>query len=182
MIMNKLLDKEKGLLFETVYEDGIHPDTPEGRLINPGHVAESMWFVMDEALERNDNDLFDKAISVLLNILDFGWDKEQGGLYYFLDSENKPREALEWNMKLWWPQTEAMYALLLGYQQTKNKGLIKWYERFHEYSWNLFPDREYGAWYGYFDRFGNIVHDFKGSKFMSCFHLARFLLYSWRLL
>ena len=32
---------------------------------------------------------------------DFGWDKLRGGIYYFLDSENKEALPLEWSMKLW---------------------------------------------------------------------------------
>lgn len=182
IIINKLLDKKRKLVFETVYQDGSHPDTPEGRLINPGHVAESMWFVMNEACFRNDKSLINTAIDALLKTLEFGWDKKYKGLFYFLDSEDRPLEQLEWNMKLWWPQMEAMYALLLGYYLTGRKELINWYQKFHDYVWNLFPDKKYGGWLGYFDRRNKIVLDCKGAKFKSCFHTIRFLLYSWKIL
>ncbi len=36
-----------GLIVENVQEDGSLSDTFEGRLMNPGHAIEAMWFIMD---------------------------------------------------------------------------------------------------------------------------------------
>ena len=52
---------------------------------------------------------------------DAGWDYEYKGLYYFLDSEGKSPPYLEWNMKLWWPHTEAIIAYAMLYEETKEE-------------------------------------------------------------
>ena len=44
--------------------------------------------------------------------------EEHGGILYFVDSEGLPSPFLEWDMKLWWPHAEALYAHLLDYSLT----------------------------------------------------------------
>ncbi|MGH7453291.1 MAG: AGE family epimerase/isomerase [bacterium] len=61
-IMNTFLDKERGIIYEHVAQDGSHPDCFDGRLINPGHGLESMWFVMEIAPQgRQMERLFPRA-------------------------------------------------------------------------------------------------------------------------
>lgn len=45
-----------------------------------------------------------------------GWDKDHGGLFYFLDAEGRSPVFLEWDMKLWWPHNEAMIAFAMLYE------------------------------------------------------------------
>ena len=40
------LDKERLLLYEFVLPDGRHLDCFDGRLVNPGHGIEAMWFLI----------------------------------------------------------------------------------------------------------------------------------------
>jgi N-acylglucosamine 2-epimerase len=174
-------DPQRRLVFENVWEDGLRPDTPEGRLLNPGHAIESMAFVMEAAEAYGDAAASDIAAEALLWMLARGWDDEFGGIYYFLDSGGRPPEPLEWSMKLWWPHTEALNALLLAYRQTGRAEFTNWFRRVHEYTWDTFPDPEHGGWFGYFDRRGNRTHDLKGSKWKGFFHVPRALLNCWRL-
>jgi len=89
-VMTLFLDADKNLLFENVSPDGSHPDCFEGRLINPGHGIEAMWFIMDIARKRDDPSLIARALDVVLNTLDFAWDTEFGGIFYFLDASRSP--------------------------------------------------------------------------------------------
>ena len=74
---------------------------------------------MDEAAYRNnDLELLDLALNILNYSFELGWDKEYGGLLYFVDVENKPVQALEWDMKLWWPHNEMLIAFLKAYHLT----------------------------------------------------------------
>ena len=41
------------MVLENVSPDGKFVDCHEGRLVNPGHVAESCWFFMDLAFRLN---------------------------------------------------------------------------------------------------------------------------------
>ena len=100
-IMQDFLLSSQGLLLEIVALDGSMVDCFEGRLINPGHTIEAMWFVMDIAQRLGKPELIDQAIAIVLQTLDFGWDQEHEGIYYFLDLQGHPPQQLEWDQKLW---------------------------------------------------------------------------------
>lgn len=169
------LDADENLLFENVSPDGSHPDCFDGRLINPGHGIEAMWFIMDIARRRSDSGLIEKALDVILNTLEFAWDAEYGGIFYFLDIRNKPPLQLEWDQKLWWVHLETLVALAMGYASTGRRQAAEWFEKVHDYTWSHFPDPEYGEWFGYLNRRGERLLDLKGGKWKGCFHVPRAL-------
>ena len=169
-------------LFETVGPSGERLDSPEGRCLNPGHAIETSWFLMHEALHRSDDALLRSALNILDWSLDRGWDIDYGGILSFVDLEGKPPEQLEWDMKLWWPHTEALYALLLAHHLTGDTKYATWYERVHEWSFTHFPDPEFGEWFGYLHRDGSVSLRLKGSMWKGPFHLPRALLYGLKLL
>jgi len=174
-VMTGFLDTERNLLFETISPDGSHPDCFEGRLINPGHGIEAMWFIMDIARRRDDRELIDKTVDVILTILDFAWDTEYGGIFYFLDVHAKPPQQLEWDQKLWWVHLEALVALAMAYRSTGREECRQWFETVHDYTWNHYPDPAYGEWFGYLNRRGERLLQLKGGKWKGCFHVPRAL-------
>jgi N-acylglucosamine 2-epimerase len=179
-VMNDFLDKERGLMFEHVAPDGSHVDCFEGRSINPGHGIEAMWFMMDIANRRQDPATVNRAVDVVLNILNFAWDEQYGGLYYFMDADGHPPQQLEWNQKLWWVHVETLVALAMGYRLTGRAECWDWYQRVHEYTWTHFADREHGEWFGYLNRQGEVLLDLKGGKWKGCFHVPRALFMCWQ--
>jgi len=179
---NRFLDRKRGLVFENVAPDGSHVDCFDGRLINPGHGIEGMWFLMDVARRSGDRSLIDIAVDTTLSILKFSWDDEYGGVFYFLDADGKPPQQLEWDQKLWWVHCEALIALLMGYRLTKRADCLEWFKRMHEYTWSHFPDPEHGEWFGYLNRRGEVLLPLKGGKWKGCFHVPRMLYRCWRLL
>lgn len=181
-VMNLFLDKDRNLVFESVSPNGAHPDCFEGRLINPGHGIEAMWFIMDIARRRNDSALIEKVLDVILNTLEFAWDVECGGIFYFLDIRNKPPLQLEWDQKLWWVHLESLVALSMGYALTGRKEAADWFSKVHDYAWSRFRDLEYGEWFGYLNRRGERLLDLKGGKWKGCFHVPRALYMCYNLL
>lgn len=182
LIRNGFYQRHRGLVFETITPDRRTLDTPEGRTLNPGHAVEAMWFVLETARRRGDGALAEEAADIMLRTLETGWDDECGGLFYFLDSEGRPPEKLEWSMKLWWPHLEGLYGLLLAHHLTGREECWNWYEKVHDYAWNCFPDPEYGEWFGYLDRSGSPTHLLKGGKWKGFFHVPRALYLCWKLL
>jgi len=150
-------------------------DLPEGRLVMPGHAIETAWMLLEVAQKQNDANLRDTAIEIILSSLELGWDKECGGLRYLLNIDGSPTHPLEADLKLWWPHGEALYALLLAADLTGRADLLEWYERVHEYSFNAFPDREFGEWFGYLNRDGSPVFTAKANGWKGFFHLPRVL-------
>jgi N-acylglucosamine 2-epimerase len=179
-VMNDFLDKERGLMFEHVAPDGSHVDCFEGRSINPGHGIEAMWFMMDIANRRQDPATMNQAVDVVLNILNFAWDEQYGGLYYFMDADGHPPQQLEWDQKLWWVHVETLVALAMGYRLTGRAECWDWYQRVHEYTWTHFADPEHGEWFGYLNRQGEVLLDLKGGKWKGCFHVPRALFMCWQ--
>ncbi|OHB49266.1 MAG: N-acylglucosamine 2-epimerase, partial [Planctomycetes bacterium GWF2_41_51] len=152
-VTGHFLDKSKNIIFENVAPpNGSHIDCFEGRLINPGHGIEAMWFMMDIAQRQNDKKLIEKCVQVILSTLKFGWDEKYGGIFYMLDVFGHPPQQLEWNQKLWWVHLETLVALIMGYRLTGNNECWQWYQKVHDYAWQHFADPEFGEWFGYLDR------------------------------
>ncbi len=179
-VMEDFLDRDSGLMYENVTPDGKHLDCFDGRLINPGHGIEAMWFVMDIANRQGKRDLIDRAVDVVLNILQFGWDEEYGGIYYFMDVQGHPPHQLEWNQKLWWVHLESLVALLIGFNLTHRQECWQWLKKIHDYSWQHFSDDTNGEWFGYLNRRGEVLLNLKGGKWKGCFHVPRALYLCWQ--
>lgn len=161
---------------ETVLPDGNHVDNPAGRTINPGHSCENAWFLMSEAVFSNNEELLKTALDIFDFAFERGWDKEHGGVLYFVDLDGRPCEQLEWDMKLWWVHNEILIASLMAYSLTGDEKYWERFETVHKYSFEHFPDAENGEWYGYLHRDGTVSHIQKGSLWKGPYHLPRCLM------
>jgi len=175
LIFNEFYQQDTGLILENVGPGGAFVDTYDGRLLNPGHGIEAMWFVMDVAKRWNDRPLLEKAGQIALKILEYGWDHEFGGIFYFMDYKNKPPQQLEWDQKLWWVHLETLIAMAKAFRYTGKPEFMQWFSKVHDYSWQHFADHEYGEWFGYLNRRGEILLPLKGGKWKGCFHVPRAL-------
>ena len=181
-VMTDFYQPESGLILENISVDGSFSDSFEGRLLNPGHGLESMWFMMDLAKRGDDKILLQKAVDITINILEYSWDKKYGGIFYFLDIKGNPPQQLEWDQKLWWVHIETIISLLKGYLLTGDKRCWQWFEKVHAYTWAHFPDAENGEWFGYLNRQGEVLLPIKGGKWKGCFHVPRGLYQCWNTL
>ena len=181
-VMDVFYRPELGLIVEHLDTDSNLVDCFDGRLLNPGHAIEAMWFIMDLGKRLNRPELIEKAVRIALNEAEYGWDKEHGGIFYFMDRMGHPCQQLEWDQKLWWVHIETLITMLKGYQLTGNEECLKWFERVHEYTWSHFTDAEYPEWYGYLNRQGEVLLPLKGGKWKGCFHVPRGLFQCWQIL
>ena len=179
-VMRDFLDRDRSLMYEHVDPQGGHVDCYEGRLINPGHGIEAMWFMIAIAERQNNPTLVDQATNVVLSILDFAWDQQHGGLYYFMDAQGHPPQQLEWDQKLWWVHLETLVALAMAYRLTQREACWHWYLKVHDYAWKHFSDPTHGEWYGYLNRSGEVLLPLKGGKWKGCFHVPRALYLCWQ--
>ncbi|WP_346862677.1 AGE family epimerase/isomerase [uncultured Draconibacterium sp.] len=181
-VMEVFYQADSGLIFENVQPDGSIQDSFEGRLLNPGHAIEAMWFIMDLAVRKNDREMIDKAVGIVLRTLEYGWDTKYGGIFYFLDSKGFPPQQLEWDQKLWWVHIETLISLIKGYSLTGNQQCLHWFEKVHDYTWSHFADPDYSEWFGYLNRQGEVLLPLKGGKWKGCFHVPRGLFQVWKTL
>ena len=154
-IFRRFRDKNN-LIREMILDDcGIDDNLLLTRYINPGHTIEDMWFIMHYALKNNNETMINDAAQTLKATFDRGWDKEYGGLFLFADKDGgEPRGSIEgiedevmtrkvqndWSSKLWWPHSEALYALALAFVLTRDKGFYERYNRLFEYVFTVFPN------------------------------------------
>jgi N-acylglucosamine 2-epimerase len=175
-VMSVFYQPQTGLILENVYQDGSFSNSYEGRVVNPGHIIEAMWFIMDLAVRKNDKALVDKALEIAFTALEFGWDEKHDGILYFKDIKGHPVQQLEWDQKLWWVHVEALVTMAKGYAITQNEKCVTWFEKLHDYTWKNFRDAENGGeWYGYLNRRGEVSIPAKGGKWKGCFHIPRAL-------
>lgn len=164
---------DKGLL-ENVSLNGEFVDTPHGRTVNPGHSLEAAWFLMVQSQLTNDTTLLEKAKQIIDVSMKLGL--KNGGIIAFCDCNDMPANALEWDMKLWWPQCEAMIANKMCYALTGEKKYLNWYNIIENYVEKYFIDHEDGEWYGYLHYDNTVSNTLKGNIFKGPFHIPRMLI------
>lgn len=182
-VLDVFYQPDLGCMVENVSSiDNSRLDCYEGREINPGHDLEALWFMMNLGIRRNDKALIDKCVEIALSVIERGWDKEYGGIFYFLDSKGAPQQKLEWDQKLWWVHIESAIAMIKGYQLTGNAKCLEWFEKLDEYMWSHFKDPLHPEWFGYLNRRGEMLLPLKGGKWKGCFHVPRGLFEIWQIL
>ena len=192
-IMGHFRRPELKVILEMIGSDNTPRNNLLGRFINPGHMIEDMWFVMHRALRQADDKLFAQAAETMLWALEAGWDREYGGLPQFLDytgsapqgevpEELKEHEMVRklrsnWSNKLWWPHSEAIYALPLAYEKLRDERLADWFRKVHNYTLATFPnpDRGIGEWIQIRDRQGKPESKVVALPVKDPFHIVRAL-------
>ncbi|MCI7135673.1 MAG: AGE family epimerase/isomerase [Candidatus Limivicinus sp.] len=164
-------------VLENVAEDGqARLNYTEGRVVNPGHDIEGVWFLLEYARRTGKTEYVAKAAQIFDWAIEAGWDKEYGGLLYFVDALGRPPEAYEHDMKLWWPHNEILISSVMLYRDTRDEKYLDWFYKTLDYCKTYFADSEYGEWYGYLRRDGKPTEPAcKGSTFKGPFHLPRML-------
>ncbi len=164
--------EEYGALIEQVDMKGNFVDSVLSSTINPGHSLECAWFLMDTGN--------DEAIATAKKIIDYtmpiGVDKKNGGIIAFTEVMGRPPAALEWDMKIWWPQCEAIIANRMAYDMFGENKYLEAYQELLDYVFKHFPDREHGEWYGYLHYDNTVSNTLKGNISKGPFHLPRMLM------
>ena len=164
-----------GALLESVGPDGSYiGHLSSGRVTNPGHSMETVWGLLREAEELDMPELIPFAAKIYDGAMHYGWDRQYGGLLYFVDVEGKPPQAYEHDMKLWWVHTEALIAAAKLCRLTKDEKYFQDFQALMDYSFSSFQDPLYGEWYGYLRRDGVPTEPMaKGNIFKGPFHVPR---------
>ena len=157
----EILDRDycNGYIREHISTDENYQSLLLDRHVNPGHTLEDMWFCAEFLKDYGDLGRYLPRIATAArNAFDIGWDKEFGGLLRFVDRDGGPPKgrrgdsAFErlivdtWDMKLWWPHSEALYVFPYLYRLTGEPDLLERYQKAKEYVFGTFPNRELGEW------------------------------------
>jgi N-acylglucosamine 2-epimerase len=171
---------EYDLVVERIAADGsLYPGSP-GSAVVPGHVIEDMWFQIHIARERGDTARIAEACRLIRRHLEIGWDADPaygGGILLAVDAKGGPEIGWKFaDSKLWWPQTETLYALLLAYEHTRESWCLEWYDRVHRYAFAHYPS-PHGEWTQRLKRDGSAMNEVVALPVKDPFHLPRALYY-----
>jgi len=181
-VMQYFVRLERKCLLEFLDRDYREVPAPEGTFVMPGHAIESMWFTMHRARTRNDLPTIRAAAEVIRWHLEKGWDADHGGLLLGIDAEGNPPFFPHSDTKIWWPHTEALYALLLTHTLTGERWSETWYERVHAWAFQHFSMPETGEWRQRLDRRGHAMNTVVALPVKDPFHLPRMLILGLELL
>jgi N-acylglucosamine 2-epimerase len=156
---------------------GVYPGL-QGAVTVPGHVIEDMWFQWRVFTQTGWTDApRDLTLRLILRHLELGWDAKHGGIVLAVDRDG--RDEVGWKFadtKLWWPQTEALYATLLGWSETGDAAYFDWYEKLWQLCLDYYVDWENGEWR---QKLNNDLTPMKGVVALPVkdpFHLPRALI------
>ncbi len=123
----------------------------------PGHQLE--WAKLLLQLERHHPSDWrvDVAIRLYSKAMEYGWDKEYGGLVYGYAPDKSFADAT----KYFWVQAEAIAAAWRLYSLTGDTRYYQDYIQLWKWSWKHLVDHEYGGWYRIVSREGNKVEPYK---------------------
>jgi len=175
-VMNHFVRPRRKLLLEFLDRDYQELPGPEGTYVMPGHAIESMWFMLHLARRRNNPEMVRRAAEVIRWHLEAGWDPEYGGIFLGIDAEGNTPCLPNAEKKIWWPHTEALYALLLAHRLTGERWCEDWYDRVHEWSFSHFALPEAGEWRQRLDRRGRPITELVALPVKDPFHLPRALI------
>lgn len=175
-VMTAYRQPNQKLLYEYVHLDNSLIDSSQGRAIVPGHAIESMWFMIHIYQHWGDAKRLAQAADVIQWHMDVGWDKEFGGILLARDAAGGDPWWPFADSKIWWPHTEALYALLLAYEQSGEAWALDWFAKVHDYAFNHYPVADYGEWTQKLDREGRPFTQTVALPVKDPFHLPRALI------
>ncbi|WP_312640980.1 AGE family epimerase/isomerase [Hydrogenoanaerobacterium sp.] len=170
--------------FEYVGTDGMPVLRGEGRLIDPGHTLESMWFAMRAGQEEGTTAYAQRAKIVIDWVLHRAWDETYGGFYQHVDVENTTPEErfltntyvdvpVLWDDKIWWVQAEGLYALLMSSLENGADDHFAYFMKLHRFVKEHFMDEEVGEWNSVCHRNGEVSDARKGFELKGPYHVVR---------
>lgn len=179
-VMDLFRRPDRRRLYEFVSVDGSLIDGTPGGTVVPGHAIESMWFMTHIYRSLDDVERVRQAIECIRWHIELGWDTEFGGILLARDAAGTFWEGKE-DTKIWWPHTEALYALLLAHSICGEPWCLEWFHRVHDYAFGHFPS-PHGEWIQRLDRRGKRIDNIASMPVKDPFHLARSLIQCTRLL
>lgn len=179
-IFEQFVHPEHGLIVEYIGLNGARLAPPTGTVVVPGHALECLWFQVHVRRLLGDRPPpQEKIFELVLRHLEAGWDrKRHGGISLAVDMRGDDADVA-WNFartKLWWPHTEALYASLLGWQETNDRRFLQWYARLWRFCAKHYVDHKNGEWKQKLNRDLQPFDDIIALPVKDPFHLPRSII------
>ncbi len=140
-LMNYHFNPGYDLMNEVLNHDLIRPEGPFSQFVYTGHVIETMWMVMYEAVRIKDKALFDSAAEKFKRHVEVAWDDVYGGVFRSLDNVDKNTWKVD---KVLWEQAEVLIGTLFMIEHTGDPWAYHWFEKTFRYVLDKYPLKKYG--------------------------------------
>jgi N-acylglucosamine 2-epimerase len=179
-LMNRFYNPDYRIANEELEHDYSRIKGKEGYMFL-GHSLESQWMVMQTALWKKDDQLFDRAKANFKRYLEMGWDHSFDGWgsehYYAIAGPDRIQGA-DFSTKTMWAHTEILVGCMMVMEHTDECWAREWYARTWTYIKNTFC-RGIGAWEQAVNRYGEPISREKWGihPLRRCnYHQPRFLM------
>jgi mannobiose 2-epimerase len=168
VFIEKIIDPDT-LHFRLFFDEKWQPMDNE---ISYGHDIEGSWLLQEAAEIAGDDSLIARAQHIALQMVEAvrkdGFD-EDGGLFYELKSDGTMDTD-----KHWWPQAEAMVALVNAYQISQDNALLDQAIKVWQFVKEKIIDKEGGEWHYRVDQQGMPYTEEDKAGFWKCpYHNSR---------
>ncbi len=140
-IMGRHYNPAFGLCNEFLNHDYSLPRNTYEQFCYTSHALETLWMVMDEALRRHDDALFDLAAARFRRHVEVGWDGVYGGVLPGL----KHVDRNEWFLdKFLWAQAEVLVGSMMLVEHRRDPWAREMFDRMYAYVRERYPLARYG--------------------------------------
>lgn len=140
-VMNYHYNSEFALVNEVLHHDLSRPEGPLSQFVYSGHVIETMWMIMDEAIRTRNRKLFDLASERFKRHVEVAWDDVYGGVFRSLDDVEHNIWKLD---KVLWAQEEVLIATLCMIEHTGDPWALHWFDTMYKYVLDKYPLEKHG--------------------------------------
>lgn len=159
--------------------EGFHPDWTRDRegqrgLVDYGHNLEAAWLLLRVDEVARVPRYREAARGFLDYVVRFGLDPRYGGVY----SHGPFGEPATVRDKIWWVQTEAIVAFLLGYLVFGDQHYWEAFASVADFCLDHLHDPEHGEWYASCEEDGTPRHTAKGSAWKAAYHITQACAYA----
>jgi len=154
--------------------------TPASAEDSYGHDIETAYLLVEASTaigKPGDPEIWKLARKLVDHTLEVGVDREFGGVYE-LGSPTESPSDVKGTEKEWWPQAEALNALLMVHQRFGSES-GKYWEAFTQL-WQFIQEKQvdavHGGWFPMLHRIGAPKPRSKSDSWTECYHQARALM------
>jgi mannose/cellobiose epimerase-like protein (N-acyl-D-glucosamine 2-epimerase family) len=140
-LINYHYNREYDLINEVMNHDLSRPEGPFSQFVYAGHVIETMWMIMYEAVRIKDNQMFNNAVEKFKRHVEVAWDDVYGGVFRSLDNVNDNIWKVD---KVLWEQSEVLIGALFLIELTSDPWAYHWFEKMYSYVMDKYPLKKYG--------------------------------------
>ncbi|MBS1828287.1 MAG: AGE family epimerase/isomerase [Acidobacteria bacterium] len=171
-IVNRHYNPRFQLLNELINHDLSRPRDDYEKFVYAGHAIETLWMLLDEAVRRKDNALFDRTAGMFRRHCEVARDRVYGGLFRNLRNV----DTNDWTMdKTLFPHQEALIGSMMMMEQRGDGWAREFYVELDTYTRAHFPMKKLGSplWQVIGDRMVTPTPDMKRAE---NYHHPRYLM------